>query len=283
MIRRIREGLVTRLQSLPRRARTRGSRASVSREQVFLSTVSGNKIVAYIYEASKKVRRPAVLLVPGTNDSAAVFDGWSQPINARELAARGWVVMTFDPPGRGGSWGEEEYGGLEQQAAVCAALKHLELRGGVDSARIGVLSISLGIGMACGALAANPDLAAQWLLDWEGPSDREIITSGQRIMTPAMGHSMDDEVYWAPREARNHVGKLTCGYWRIQAQPDHAQGSDVRHAERMVGAAKRGDLPWFQLNHHSRGDHPSSPTYFEGGRLAANRALLSALGQLQGK
>ena len=271
------------LQSVPRRARMRALGASVQRERVELSTESGNKVVGYLYQAEGSTPRPGVLLVPGTNDSAAVFEGWSQPINAYEIAARGWVVMSFDPPGRGESWGEEEYGGLEQQQALLAALRILCAHRAVDPTNVGILSISLGIGMACGAVAGASDRPLSWLVDWEGPSDREVITSGQTIMTPALGHSMSDDVYWHPREAVRHVGQLGCGYWRIQAQPDHAQAEDVRHASRMVAAAAGGSLPWFKLNHHPRNEVPAHPRYFDGGRMAANRAILSVLGQLRGK
>ena len=171
-------------------------------------------------------------------------------------------------------------GGVE---ALLAALEWLSQHRSVDPENLGVLSISLGIGMACGALASATEHGAKWLVDWEGPSDREIITSGQTIMTPALGHSMSDDVYWHPREAVRHVGDLPCGYWRVQAQPDHAQAEDVRHSIRMVEAANAGTLPWFKLNHHPRNQLPDSPKYFDGGRMAANRALLAVLGQLRGK
>ena len=283
MIARLRARLVTTLQSVPRRARIRIRRVEVLRERVELSTTSGNRVVGFVYRSERSTQAPGVLLVPGTNDPAAVFEGWSQPINARELAARGWVVMSFDPPGRGESWGEEEYGGPEQQQALLSALDYLARHRSVDSENLGVLSISLGIGMACGALGSTSSHPAKWLVDWEGPSDREIITSGQTIMTPALGHSMSDESYWRPREAVRHVGELGCGYWRIQAQPDHAQGPDVRHSSRMIDAAAGGDLPWFRLNHHPRGESPGQPRYFDGGRTAANQALMTVMEQLRGK
>ena len=190
--------------------------------------------------------------------------------------------MSFDPAGRGESWGEEDYGGPEHQDNVRAALSHLAGKNRVDTSRIGVLSISLGLGMACGALAQWPELPVKWLLDWEGPSDREIITSGGRIMTPALGHSLKDDVYWQSREAVAHVGQLQCGYWRLQAQPDHAQAEDTRHATRMLSAASKGDLPWFQLNHHQRDEVPDAPRFLSGGRMPANRAILSAMKKLQG-
>jgi len=79
------------------------------------------------------------------------------------------------------------------------------------------------------------------------------------------------------------VGRLQCGYWRIQAQPDHAQAGDTRHAERMIEGAAQGALPWFQLNHHERDSVPAAPSFLPGGRLAANRALMAALEKLRGQ
>jgi hypothetical protein len=43
--------------------------------------------------------------------------------------------------------------------------------------RVGVLSLSLGASAVADALAGEAGLAAIWS-DWEGPSDREIITAG---------------------------------------------------------------------------------------------------------
>jgi hypothetical protein len=144
-----------------------------------------------------------------------------------------------------------------------------------------VVAISLGIAMACGALARLEDsVTVQWLLDWEGPCDREIICAGGRIMAPALGHSLEDEVYWRPREAVRWVGALPCGYQRIQSVRDHAQPGEVRHAARMIQAAAAGRVPWFRLNDHPMGLVPQSPELYPAGRLAANRILLRWIRQL---
>lgn len=277
---RLRNVVVERVQASPRRLRMKRQGAPFTEEEFSLVSTEGYRIEAKIFRPVESGPHPAVLLVPGTNDGRKVFEGWSQPINAKEVAALGWVVMTFDPAGRGESWGEENYGGPEHQDNVRIAIQHLAIQPDVDPNRLGVLSISLGLCMASGALANWPENPAKWLLDWEGPSDREIITSGGRILTPAMGHSMRDDAYWLPREACKSVAALSCGYWRLQAQPDHAQGDDVRHAERMMIAASTGSLSWFQLNRHDRGSLPSTPLYLQGGRLSGNRMILEALGRL---
>jgi hypothetical protein len=143
---------------------------------------------------------------------------------------------------------------------------------------VGVLSLSLGIAAAVGALAADPGIAT-WLLDWEGPSDREIITSGATLLAPSAGHAMTDDRYWHPREATRRLREIGCGYVRLQADPDHAQPGELRHAARMLHAA--GGLPWFQVNDHPRGLHPGRPSWLRGGPLAANAAIVRKLGALR--
>jgi hypothetical protein len=188
----------------------------------------------------------------------------------------GLVVMTFDPAGRGESWGEEDYGGPEHQDDVIASLVHLSERS--DTVGLGIVSISLGLAMACGALANLPEaLEVSWFVDWEGPCDREIITAGGAMMAPAMGHSLTDEVYWMPREALKHVGSIKCGYHRLQAVPDHAQPEETRHATRMMRGVSTGVAPWFKINNHPKGSVPDAIHWLRSGRLAANRAITAAV------
>jgi pimeloyl-ACP methyl ester carboxylesterase len=282
MIRWFRNAAVAHMQAAPRKIRLRRQGGRVVESSTSLVSTAGYRIEVKLVQPACEGPHPAVLLVPGTNNGRAVFEGWSLPVNARELAAWGWLVLTFDPAGRGESWGEEDYGGVEHQDNVRVALRYLASQTSTDPSRLGVLSVSLGLSMACGALADWPECPAKWLLDWEGPSDRDVITSGGRILAPAMGHSLKDDRYWKPREARLHAPNLSCGYWRLQAQPDHAQGQDVRHSTRMMAAVESGHLPWFQLNRHQRNVHPEHPVFVEGGRLAANRMILEAMGVLGG-
>jgi len=218
-------------------------------------------------------------MCPGIDDSGAWLHSWMSPVTAAEIARLGCAVLTFDPAGRGESWGEEDFGGPEHQDNVLCALRSLAQRPDTDLERLGIVSISLGVAMAVGA-AAQCELPLSWLLDWEGPCDREIITAGGRIMAPAAGHSLTDDVYWHPREAVRHVGKLRCAYIRLQAERDHAQPGETRHATRMMRAAARGSLPWLQLNDHPRGVVPDRPAWLPSGRLAMNRVILRKLAVL---
>jgi len=272
----VKERWVTRLQSLTRRTRKRlGER--VLREPFQLSSATGYRTVGAVWRPREGRARSAVVLCPGTNDAAAVFEGWSQPLNAPEIASHGVLAVVFDPAGRGGSWGPEDYGGLEHQDQLRVVVEYV--RANYRPEVLGVVAISLGLAMACGGVVRH-GLPVDWVLDWEGPSDREIITAGGSIMEPALGHGLDDEHYWQPREPVRHVGQLPCPYIRVQAERDHAQPGELRHAHRMIEAASEGKLPWFQLNEHRRNELPASVRWYPSGRLAANRTLMTWMERL---
>ncbi len=270
----LRDVWVTRLQSLPRRLR-RALGARVHSQELTVLSSAGTSTYVHLWIPEGKGPWPLVLLTPGTDDHSQVFEGFGQAVNASEVAGLGVVCATFDPAGRGKSWGEEDYGGPEHQDQVRVVLKTLQARPEVDPLRTVVVSISLGLSMAAGALVSfdGPVLA---LVDWEGPSDREIITAGGTRLIPALGHAMDDESYWQPREGVRQVAKLPCGYWRLQAQRDHAQPGELRHAHRMLEAAQ--GAPWVRIN--GQEGLPERVEWLAGGRSAANKALLRTINQV---
>lgn len=259
----------------------------VKREDLVLVSGAGYQLHACLHtpvgdrhESRNAHGRPAVLLCPGIDDPGSVFEGLGPPIAADEVARLGAICMHFDPAGRGRSWGPEDFGGPEHQDDLRTALRYLLSRPDVVPSRSGVVAISLGVAMAVGALAGlEGDALPGWLVDWEGPCDREIITAGGKVMLPAMGHGLDDDAYWMSREAVRHVSSLRCGYFRFQAARDHAQPGELRHAQRMIRAASQGDLPWFQLNDHPRNRVPELPEYFPSGYGAANRILLRKIAE----
>ncbi|MFT5585958.1 MAG: hypothetical protein ACI9VR_003554 [Cognaticolwellia sp.] len=269
----LRDVWVTRLQSLPRRLR-RALGARVRPDEFSVLSNAGTSTHVHLWIPEGKGPWPLVLLTPGTDDHSQVFEGFGQAVNASEVAGLGVVCATFDPAGRGKSWGEEDYGGPEHQDQVRVVLQALQARPDVDAQRTVVVSISLGLSMAAGALASfkGPVLA---LVDWEGPSDREVITAGGTRLLPAMGHAMDDESYWQSREGVRQVPKISCGYWRLQAERDHAQPGELRHAQRMLEAAQ--GLPWVRINEQH--GLPERIEWLAGGRRAANEALLKTISQ----
>lgn len=277
----LKRALQWRTQALMRKALARADRRPLVAEDLTLLSTAGYRLSARVTRLAGAPKQPGLVINPGIHQGRREVEGIGAVVNAAECARLGYTVLSFDPAGRGDSLGTEDFGGPEHQDDLRVAIKALLQHGGCDG-RVGVLSLSLGIASSVGALVRWPqELPARFLLDWEGPCDREIITSGGTIMVPAGGHGLDDEDYWQPREATRGVGRLGCGYVRLQAHPDHAQPDELRHATRMIHAAQAGSLPWFQLNHHPRGVVPDRPDWLPGGPWAANQAILRTLKRLR--
>lgn len=261
-----------------RRARAIAHAGDVRSEPVELSSTTGYRLAARLVRPAADGPHPGLVVSPAIHQGVAALIGTGAVVDAGELARLGFAVLVHDPAGRGDSWGEEDFGGPEHQDDVRVAIGALAAHPGCDG-RVGVLSLSLGVAAAAAALARWPELPVPWLVDWEGPCDREVITAGGTRMEPAAGHTLDDDGWWAPREAVRHVGRLRCGYVRLQALPDHAQPQETRHARRMMVAA--AGAAWRQLNDHPRGELPDRPAWNAGGPLAANRAILAKLATLR--
>ncbi len=260
-----------------------GAFRGVVREDLWLTLPDGYRIYAHVHAPVGAAPLPGVLLVPGLGGTGTSFDGVGALIAADEVAALGALCVHFDPPGLGRSWGRYDYAGPSCQAATEAALAFLS-RCPRRRGPLVVLSLSLGVAMATPVVAAQgARLGVDLLVDWEGPGERQVITSFGRIMDPAMGHGLDDDAYWAAREAERHVSSLPCRYHRVQSAVDHAQGEYVGHAVGMINAAVAGSCPGVWLNGApvSRLLGPRAlkrVEWTEPGVAAANRALLAVLG-----
>lgn len=263
-----------------RKLRDRRHAAEVRSEAVELHSTAGYRLAATLVRPVSTQRCPGLVISPAIHQGSAALLGNAAVVSAAEIARLGFAVLVHDPAGRGDSWGEEDFGGPEHQDDLRVAIRALAGRPDV-SGQVGVVALSLGLAAAAGALARWPELPVPWLLDWEGPCDREIITAGGTRMVPAGGHTLDDDAWWQPREAVAHARALRCGYVRLQAFPDHAQPDELRHARRMLEAARSGSAAWWQLNDHPRGSLPDRPDWLEGGPLAANRAILRKIATLR--
>ena len=269
-----------------RRAQARLSPSRIRAEELWLTMPDGLRIYAHIHAPSGVQPLPGVLLLPGLEGAGTDFDGLSAVATADEVAALGCVCVHVDPPGTGRSWGEYDYAGPACQVAALSALEFVSRCPRVRRDEVGVVGVSLGVAMATPVVAEHGErLGVRWLVDWEGPADRRVITSFGRIMVPAMGHGMDDDDYWRRREAVRHVGRIRCTYLREQAATDHAQGEYTTHAVDMVNAALQGECPevWLNGEQLERPLGPSSLTHVRwrsSGRVAANRALLRTIGGL---
>jgi len=190
---------------------------------------------------------PALVLVPGGIGTSANFT--DKPNRAQVLADAGFVVVVFDPDGRGKSSGVENFGGRAHQDGLAAIIRFVATLEAVDAKKIGLVTYSYGITMASGALARHSTLAVKFLMDWEGPSDRNETTMGCRGVsaTGIQWQPCDDEGFWREREAVNYIGRVRVPYQRIQSESDHVQ-PDNSHAIAMVNAAVQAHLPFVRLN-----------------------------------
>jgi len=253
----------------------------IQKQVLYLNSARNWPIAIRVWgDLSSEPARPAVLAVPGLGQSSAYFERWSSPIHLAEIARMGMIAVAVDLSGRGESWGVEDYGGPIHQDDVLSTLSEMVTWSGVDPRHLGVLSHSLGCAAVAKALAAPNRPEVQWWIDVEGPSDREIITAGGKIMEPADGHLMHDETYWNPREAYRWVGEARVGYLRVQGLRDHAQPGEFRHAKRMLEVAANGSLPWFRLNEHPVDENPLVPEWLDLDKPGFNRWLCAEIQKL---
>lgn len=193
---------------------------------------------------------PALVLVPGGT-------GVSEPQKATRLAEEGFLVIIFDPEGRGRSEGVEDYNGTIGQDGLAAVVEAATALPGLDASRYGLVSFSYGVTMATGALARHPNLPIDFYIDWEGPVSRMYTTTG--CGTQAASHIQwqpcSDHAWWAEREALNFIADVQVPYQRVQSQKDHVQTENT-HAVEIVNAAVTGGLPWVRLN-----EYPAGQTY----------------------
>lgn len=182
-----------------------------------------------------------LILVPGGNGDSSSFAKGKN--SAQDLANEGFIVITFDPEGRGLSEGEEDYNGTIGQDGLKAVIES------VDSEHIGLVTFSYGITLGSGVLARYPELPVEFLIDWEGPVDRNDTGGCDGVGT---GHltevsDCDDEDFWAEREALTFISQVEVPYLRMQSQKDHVQ-PDLNHALAILNAALDGKSPWVRIN-----------------------------------
>lgn len=196
---------------------------------------------------------PALVLVPGGSGDSSQF---RKPRGeAQAFAQAGYVVVVFDPDGRGQSGGQEDYDGYLQQDGLAEVIRFTSSLPGVDASRIGLVTFSYGITMGAGALARHPDLPVAFLLDWEGPANRDDTGGCDGSGREYLKASCSDEAFWAQHEASTFIAQIRVPYQRLQSEKDHVQ-PDNTHAIVMVNSAVNGGVPWVRLN-----DLPPNQTY----------------------
>jgi pimeloyl-ACP methyl ester carboxylesterase len=217
---------------------------------------------------------PTLVLVPGGSGDSSRFI--RPPSQAQSMADNGFTIVVFDPDGRGRSEGIEDDNGYTQQDGLAAVIRFAATLPEVDEAQIGLVSYSYGVTMATGALARHPDLPIVFLIDWEGPANRDDTGGCDEASTGHLqGHPCDDEDFWREREASTFALHLQVPYQRLQSENDHAQ-PDTDHALLMIANATgeeyggHGIAPWTRLNDltpntvYTTTDPPSMPPKIKG-------------------
>ncbi len=231
------------------------------REYTITNPTSGAALYAAIYypeDWDEESNLPALVLVPGgSGDSGSFVRGRGAPPLVPAITQAGYAAIVFDPDGRGRSEGIEDYDGFVQQDGLAAVIRSAATWPGVDADNIGLVTTSYGITMGAGALARHPDLPVRFLLDWEGPANRDDTGGCDEAGT---GHlqkvaSCDDEDFWSQREASAFIAQINVPYQRLQSEKDHVQ-PDNSHAILMINNAVEGGVPWTRLN-----DLPPNQTY----------------------
>jgi pimeloyl-ACP methyl ester carboxylesterase len=196
---------------------------------------------------------PALVLIPGGTGSGSDFLG-PRLERTQEMADAGFALVVFDPDGRGRSEGVEDQNGFAHQDGLAEVIRFAATLPKVDRTQIGVVSWSYGITMASGALARHPDLPVRFLIDWEGPANRDDTGGcGEDAVGHLQGHPCDHEDFWREREASVFALDLQMPYQRLQTEKDHAQ-PDNDHAVLMINNATaeayggHGKAPWTRLN-----------------------------------
>jgi hypothetical protein len=251
--------------SLPRREWRRRARQRalppLRRRESWLTNASGYRIHLHLHEPDDDAPRPAVVLVPGRDKGGDVFCGHGYRLSADEIAVLGVRVLHFDPVGRGRSWGHDDFCGAEGQDSLRAVLDFTHGLRTVRREQVGVVSFSLGLLLAAPVLAKEGErLGTRFLLDWEGPAERESILRGGPLPPAARtALARDADSFWADREPLQWIARLPCRYVRIQGARDHAHGErGRRNALLLVEAAARGAARSTQLN-ENRPDTAHSP------------------------
>lgn len=240
-------------------AATAAGAGPTRRELRVTNPASGASLYVAVYQPGGDGPFPALVLMPG--GITAGSDTFERRPVAAGLAEDGFVVVVFDPDGRGRSGGVEDAGGMIHQEGLAAVIRTAASLPAVDPARLGLVTYSFGITAGSGALSRHPDLPVQFLIDWEGPADR--YTTGCRgPRRGALSRSCDDDAYWSEREAATFLRELRIPYQRIQTADDHVHGADAAHAAQLVTAATSGAhggsgiAPWTRLN-----DEPPNRVY----------------------
>ncbi|MBF0560197.1 MAG: hypothetical protein HQL08_15615, partial [Nitrospirae bacterium] len=233
----------------------------------------GNRIYASVTQprVSDNTGRcfAAVVIVPGGTSDGLQFTSFPE---YADLASKGFVVVSYNPPGRGldtavdpRSDGLENFNGWLAQDSLKAVIETMIVMPNVADDNIGIQTYSWGIATGVGMLARYPELGVKYLVDVEGPSD-DFCTSAA---TWTLDHNLSDSTipsffsqitghtdkladptdaniaWWGEREAINYIGAIRAMYIRVQNMWDHVQPPSITSP----------DQEWYYLPEWTRNKH----------------------------
>ncbi len=225
-------------------------------KEVWINAPTGYNIYAHIHRPKEQGKYPAIVIVPGAGSPGTDYD--KRPaLTAHDIASLGFTVLHYDPSGRGKTGGEEDHWGNIHQRELAEVIKIFSDLPSVNSENIGVMSFSIGIIIASGALSKYDLPQVKYLFDWEGPSNR-VNTTKNDTHKPLLNFPTSNDLFWNDREAASFIGGIKCGYFRYQAYDDHVQGYSKAHAIELLNLATTGSAKWTQCN-----DNPVDMLYDE--------------------
>jgi hypothetical protein len=215
-------------------------------EEQWIKTLNGRKIYSHIHSPIIHGKFPGIILVPGGASPGTDYDKGTH-LRAKDIASLGFTVLHYDPSGRGKTGGKEDYWGTCQQQELAWVVDYFSKLEYVPTDDIGILSFSIGIVIATGALSRFPMPPIRYLFDWEGPSSKFNITKND-THKPLKNFPTSNEEFWKDREASKYIGNIECGYFRYQAEIDHVQGPYKGHAIELLNNATAGKALWTKCN-----------------------------------
>lgn len=222
--------------------------AETTFREAWIESRTGKKIYAHIHHPVALGRYPGLVIVPGADSPGTHYDR-GVGIRAEDLASCGFTVLHYDPSGRGRTGGKEDYWGPIHQQELSLVIDFFSKLPEVAEENIGLLSFSIGIVIASGALARFQIHKINYLFDWEGPSNK-FNTTKNDTHKPLISFPTSNDSFWKDREAATFIGGIECGYFRYQADKDHVQGGYKGHAIELLNKATRGKAAWTRCNNN---------------------------------
>ena len=184
--------------------------------------------------ATKGVRHPAVILVPGSgpvdrDETVAGIPIFAQLAGA--LAEQGYLVVRYDKRGVGKSGGRDERATIEDYAGDALSIyTWLKKRKDVDKKRINIAGHSEGGAVAMIAGARQEDLAAMVLIAAPGTQGADLILEQQRHVLGVMNVSEEERKAKIDLQQKIQLAVMTGVGW--DGIPEEMR--------------KRADSPWFK-------------------------------------